>query len=170
MLFSNSRTPVSWSWNLIDSIDSLRDDIDFLDQVPYDTGVPVDRQRMASIGWVFQDMKIVPLLVFCSLSLVHSDGLVRSTGPFGRDISHAAPHVTSVVIQRARDVFFPDDLGVGSSLWDENEEDSVEDMFLDSGPCLFRSSRNPGLVGLSSLIRAHRDLFRKPSRPHPLRC
>ncbi len=118
-------------------------------------------------------MKIVPLLIFWSLPLLQTGGVDRSPATCRRGASYAEIHVTSAVIQKTRDLDFPDDPaggGLGSSLWDEDEEDSVEDMFFDTGILLSGSSRNLGRDDLSSLIRERHDLFRVPAHPHPLRC
>jgi hypothetical protein len=127
---------------------------------------------MAYPGGVFQDMKIVPLLIFWSLPLLPAGGLDDSPACSCRDRLHAEHHDSSAVIQSTRDVSFPDDPGgsLGSSLWDEDEEDSVEDMFFDTGTLLSGALRYPGQDDLCSLIRSRHDLFRIPSHPHPLRC
>jgi hypothetical protein len=126
-----------------------------------------------SWGGVFQDMKIVPFLIFWSLPLLQTGGTDPSSATCRTGASYAEPHVNSAVIQKTRGPYLPDDPGggsLGSSLWDEDEEDSVEDMFFDTGILLSGSLRNLGRDDLSSLIRAGHDLFRLPSHPHPLRC
>lgn len=128
---------------------------------------------MASRGGVFQDMKVVPLLIVWSVSLLHAGDDDLTLSLRRSDPPRVQSQATSVVIQRTRDASFPDDSGngiLGSSVWDEDEEDSVEDMFLDTGLLTSGSSPSTGHHDLSSLVRASHDLYRIPSYPHPLRC
>ncbi len=118
-------------------------------------------------------MKVVPLLIFWSLPLLQAGGFDHSPACRFSDSSHAEAHVNSAVIQKTRDVFFPDDPGsgsLGSSFWDEDEEDSLEDIFVDNGLLLSGALQHPGPDDLSSLVRAHHDILRLPPSPHPLRC
>jgi hypothetical protein len=120
---------------------------------------------------VFQNMKVVSLLILWSLPLLPTGDHAPSL-PWGRgDARHAADHVNSPFIQHARDNSCPGDPFGGSlsgSL--EEEEDSLEDVFLDSELLLSRMSPNRGPDALSSFAYEHQDLRRTPSQPHPLRC
>jgi hypothetical protein len=127
-----------------------------------------DWHRMTK-GGVFSNMKVVSLLIFWSLPLLQTGGHGQALSH--GDAPHAESHVTSAVIQQARDVFFPGDTSRGSfgaSLC--NEEDSLDDVFFDTGLLFSSLWRNFGRDDLSSLARSQHDLLRSPSHPHPLRC
>jgi hypothetical protein len=114
-------------------------------------------------------MKAVSLLIFWSLPLLQAGGHGQAASH--GDAAHAKSHVTSAVIQQAREVFFPVDASggnLGASLCDE--EESLDDVFFDTGLLSSSSWRNFGRDDLSSLARSRHDLLRCPSHPHPLRC
>jgi hypothetical protein len=114
-------------------------------------------------------MKAVSLLIFWSLPLLQTGGTGQSLTPV------AAPHadfrISSALIRQARDVFFPGHPS-GRRFFAPlcEEEDSLDDFFLDTGFLLSSSWRNLGRDGLSSLAHSQHDLLRSPSLSHPLRC
>ena len=119
---------------------------------------------MASPGGVFQDMKVVSLLIFWFLPFTFTGGYGHSLSCGYSEPRHAMAHGTSAVIQNADDASFPDDSGggsLGSSLWEE--DDSLEDVFCNTALLLAGSFRSRGRGELSSLVRADHDLLRMPS-------
>jgi hypothetical protein len=114
-------------------------------------------------------MNVVSFLIFWSLPLLQAGGHSQS---LPRAVALCADaYVTPLVVQHARDGSSPGDAGVGSpgdSL--EDEEDSLEDLFFDTGFLLSPLWRDLGRDDRSALARSRHDLLRSPSRIHPLRC
>jgi hypothetical protein len=130
-----------------------------------------DRQRFGEQGRVFPNMKVFPLLFFWSVALVHAGELGKSLD-YG-DARSSATSVNSAVIRQARDHCAsrdPSSTSPCGSLWDEEEDDSLTDVFLDTGLRLSGSSLIRERDGLSSFGRRQHDLHRSPSRSNPLRC
>jgi hypothetical protein len=111
-------------------------------------------------------MNVVSFLILWSLPFLHAGGHGQSLHP-----ADAHAHASPVFLQPAKELSSPGDPGMrspGASL--EDEEDSLEDDVLDAGLLSSPSWRDLGRVDRSALARSRHDLFRSPSRSHPLRC
>lgn len=114
-------------------------------------------------------MNVVSFLILWSLPFLHAGGHGQSLPR--ADALRADPHDSPFLVPPARELSVPADLDIGSpgaSL--EDEEEPLEDDFFDTGLLSSPSWRAFGQVGCSALARSRRDLFRSPSRTHPLRC
>jgi hypothetical protein len=126
---------------------------------------------MVRYGGNFSDMKVVSLLIFWSLSFLQAGehGRLLSAGCVDRQLTKA--EFESAVIQKTRDASSPanpSSNSLGGSLWDD--EDSLEDVFFDTGFSLAGSLLIRVRDSLSALARGQHDFFRTPSHNHPLRC
>jgi len=114
---------------------------------------------------VFENMKLVTLLIFWSLPLL-STGRSDQLAP-----SHDRSHLNPAVIQYGSDQSSP---GVprfpssGASLFDE--EDTLDDVLFDTGLLLASSWRILLSDPFASMARSQRIIPRDPSCPLPLRC
>jgi hypothetical protein len=116
-------------------------------------------------------MKVVPLLIFWSLPCLASGEHGQSPASGFVDGQLAKAHVQPAVILNTRDASSPADPSSSSlvgSLWDE--EDSLEDVFFDTGFSLSGSLLVRVRDSLAALVDGQLDVFRTPSRSHPLRC
>jgi hypothetical protein len=130
-----------------------------------------DRQRYGEQGGVFPKMKVFPLLFFWSVTLIHAGELGKSLDC--GDARSSATSVNSTVIRQATDHSSPRDpssTSPGGSLCDEEEDDSLTDVFLDTGIRLSGSSLIRERDALSSFGSGQHDLHQSPSRSNPLRC
>jgi hypothetical protein len=118
-------------------------------------------------------MKVVPLLIFWSLTFLQAGEHGQSLPSGCGDTRLAEAHVNSAAIQKTTDASSPSDPSSGSlggSLWDEDEEDSLDDVFFDDGLLLSRWLLIRGRDALSSFAHGQHDFLGTPSHPHPLRC
>ncbi len=112
-------------------------------------------------------MKIIPLLILWSLPRLSAGEHGQSLPCVRKEARHAEVHVDPAVIQQAGNDSSPGDSSsrsLSGSLGDE--EDSLEDVFLDADLSLTRSMRNRGRDALSSFLHGHHDCRRTLSLAH----
>jgi hypothetical protein len=116
-------------------------------------------------------MKVTSFLIVWLLPLLQAGGYGQSPCRGYASRTHAEAHVASSMVLEARHVSFPDGPSSGSlGASFEDEEDSLEDGFLDGGLLLSRSWRDLARGGLASFAHLRHDLLRIPFHAHPLRC
>ena len=116
-------------------------------------------------------MRIGALLILWSLHFIQIGGHELGSSAHFAPADHAANHIVAGVMYGESEPSSPCDplTGIlGRSI--AEEDDSLEDGFLDFGLPVGWQRQVPGRVNLSSLAPSQHALLRSPARPYPLRC
>jgi hypothetical protein len=114
-------------------------------------------------------MKVIPLLIFWALSFLPSGERGQSLA--GCDARTAEIQGIFAVIEQARGESSsgdPASKGLSGSLWDD--EDTLDDVAVDPGHDLSRSSSIRGQDKLTAVSLGQHDFLRTPAHAYPFRC